>query len=261
MSHSRRTSFDESELFDELDGVPGADSTGQSDLEDGDTSSGGDDEPPSREGSRRTHNDSGPGSGVLANIREDAPLEEAPESSRRMPILRTSSSSHLRPEGGSGLAAMMRSGFVRDGPVTMGSSVPVNIRSTPMSRTDGMAQQGAQPEYPGTFIPPHQLVSDRAGDSVVGSVVGSMAKRDMLRTRTAILRVTGFVEEQQAQQQQEEDARQEQREQQQHGGGDSDPFSGGGDHHGRSLSAPSTLLGLVGVSERLADRLADGFAE
>jgi hypothetical protein len=146
--------------------------------------------------------------------------------------------------------------------------VPVNIRATPTSRTDGMGQKGAQLEYPGTFIPPHQLVSERAGDSVVGSVVGSMAKRDMLRTRTAILRVTGFVEEQQAQQQQEEEARQAQRDQQQTSAGD-DPFSGGGDLHGsmgRSLSSASTIMGIAGmgipgVSERLADRLADRLAE
>ena len=48
----------------------------------------------------------------------------------------------------------------------------------------------AELQYPGTFIPPHQL--SLAQDSFL-PIAGSMRK-DRLRARTAILKATGFVE-------------------------------------------------------------------
>jgi hypothetical protein len=84
-----------------------------------------------------------------------------------------------------------------------GSSVPIPI-GMPMVgkwRKEQDASSGADAtqdeyglQYPGTFIPPHQLSHQQEHFmSVAGGA--SSVKKDRLRARNAILKATGFVEQ------------------------------------------------------------------
>jgi Senescence regulator len=83
---------------------------------------------------------------------------------------------------------------------SQGTSVPISIPSWRVKNRDASLENGAgpqdsEPQYPATFVPPHQLsVKNDWAFSFTGDSPAGALKRERLRSRNAILKSTGFLE-------------------------------------------------------------------